>query len=48
MGKKEIKKVQDPNDKRCKITATTITGHKTIYHKMPVDGFSQAKQQETE
>lgn len=46
MAKKETKKIQDPNDKRRKITVTCITGYKSIYHKMPVDGFSVAKQQE--
>lgn len=29
-----------------KITVKTITGYKRIYHKLPVDGFSIAKQQE--
>ena len=37
---KETKKIQDPNDKRRKITVVSITGYKSIYHKMPVDGFS--------
>lgn len=45
---KETVKVKDPENSRRKITVTKVTGYKRIYHKMPVDGFSVGKEQETE